>query len=152
MTEHMSLNEFKRRFPEWGGGKLPVQTSDAHRRAQATGAEWERQVHEWATTGGWTWCHFRPMQDKDGGWRTAVSGATGFPDTPFVHLDRKLFVVRELKAGKARPTEMQIFWIKALRAAGVDAGVWHERDAAEIARFLIDPRSTSAPLSDAPGL
>jgi len=60
------------------------------------------------------------------GYRTPIQGNAGFPDLVICGHGR--FLVRELKVGKNVLTAEQAEWIEALRAAGVDAGVWSDAD------------------------
>jgi hypothetical protein len=72
---------------------------------------------------GWRVAHFRAAMTKHG-WRTAVQAdGAGWPDLILV---RERLLVRELKCGKNTLSAEQAAWLEALRAAGVDAGVWTE--------------------------
>lgn len=90
-----------------------------------TERELQQAVIETAHIFGWRCAAFRPAQTQHG-WRTPVQGdGKGWPDLILV---RERMLVRELKCGKNLLTDEQAVWLKALRAAGVDAGVWTEHD------------------------
>lgn len=88
------------------------------------GRAWEEQLLELAALLGWRRAHFRPLQTKDGRWRTPVSGdGAGFPDLVLVRGER--LIVAEAKAGRASTTPEQRAWLDALDAVpGVEAYVW----------------------------
>ncbi len=88
--------------------------------------ELELAVVEVARLLRWRVAHFRAARSGRG-WRTPVAyDAQGWPDLTLVGHGRLL--VRELKVGRGEPTPEQAEWLAALRAAGVDAGVWREAD------------------------
>ncbi len=95
------------------------------------GAEFERQVIQLAHLYSWRVASFRsvPIRRNNGSiyYATPVQAdGKGFPDCVLVR--RGTLMVRELKSGKARLTGEQREWIEALKACGVDAGVWHDDD------------------------
>ncbi len=86
-----------------------------------------RTVLDMARLFGWRAMHIRPAWTKKG-WRSPVQGpgSKGFPD--LVLLKKEKFLVRELKTDKGKLDADQEAWLKELREAGVDAGVWRPRD------------------------
>jgi hypothetical protein len=75
---------------------------------------------------GWRVAHFRPAKTAKG-WRTPVEAdGKGFPDLLLVRGDQ--IKVRELKAGRNKPTADQSEWLAAFTAAGIDAAVWTAAD------------------------
>lgn len=88
--------------------------------------ELQRAVIDVAHIFGWRVAHFRPSQTTKG-WRTAVEAdGKGFPD--LVLLRGEQMLVRELKAGRGKPTQDQVEWMQAFQLAGIDVGVWTEDD------------------------
>ena len=77
--------------------------------------ELEREFQTWVTDAldlhGWLYCHFRPAR-TDHGWRTALSGAPGFPDIVAVKDRRVLFI--ELKSDKGKLSDAQMTWAFSL--------------------------------------
>jgi len=91
-------------------------------KPKITEAQFQRQVLQLAKFTGWRTAHFRPAQNSQGQWRTAVAGdGKGFPDLVLVR-ERVLFV--ELKVGKNRLTPDQVAWRDALQAAGANWHLW----------------------------
>jgi VRR-NUC domain-containing protein len=71
--------------------------------------------------------HFRPVQDVNGRWRTAVAGdGAGFPDLVIVGPGGLL--VRELKSSTGVVEDEQRVWLDMLAAAGADVKVWTDAD------------------------
>lgn len=71
--------------------------------------------------------HFRPVQDVNGRWRTAVAGdGAGFPDLIIVGPGGQL--VRELKSAGGTVEPGQQLWLDAFAAAGCDVKVWTDKD------------------------
>lgn len=66
------------------------------------------------------WIHYHTYTSK----RSPV----GFPDLVLVHPDKRICLVRELKAEKGRFRPMQQEWLDGLASAGIDAGVWRPSD------------------------
>lgn len=98
-----------------------------------TEREFERAVIEALDVFGWRWCHFRPGRTASG-WRTALSGAAGFPDIVAVRGERVLFI--ELKAEGGRLSGPQREWLAELERAGQDVRVWRPDDWDEIKAAL----------------
>ena len=75
---------------------------------------------------GYKVAHFRPARTSRG-WRTPVEAdGKGFPDLLLIKGTQ--IKVRELKAGKNKPSQDQKDWLAAFQSAGIDAGVWTELD------------------------
>ncbi|MCK9513768.1 MAG: VRR-NUC domain-containing protein [Pigmentiphaga sp.] len=101
-------------------------TAIAADRPKVTEAQFQRQVLQLAKLCGWRSAHFRPAQNGQGQWRTAVAGdGKGFPDLVLVR-ETVLFV--ELKVGKNRLTPDQVAWRDALQAAGANWHLWTDDD------------------------
>jgi hypothetical protein len=88
----------------------------ARRRAKAalpriSEREFQAQVCELAGRLGWLRAHFRPARTK-AGWRTAMIGNKGFPDTVLAR--RGVLYFWELKVPPGRPTPEQIVWLEVL--------------------------------------
>lgn len=60
------------------------------------------------------------------GYRTPIQGDIGWPDVVLAGHGR--FLVRELKVGRNVLSAEQAEWLRELRAAGIDAGVWTDSD------------------------
>lgn len=73
---------------------------------------------------GWRRMHPRPARTRDGGWRTAVQGDSGWPDLVLVRAPR--LVIAELKTARGRYEPGQREWLAALEACfdGTDAEVY----------------------------
>jgi VRR-NUC domain len=88
--------------------------------------DFQKTVTDALTLFGWRWCHFRPARTQRG-WRTALSGAPGFPDLVAVRGDRVLFA--ELKAANGKLRDEQQSWLSALGATGaVEVHCWRPSD------------------------
>ena len=75
---------------------------------------------------GWRVAHFRPARTSRG-WRTPVEAdGQGFPDLLLIKGTQ--IKVRELKAGKNKPSPEQKDWLAAFQIASIDAGIWTEED------------------------
>lgn len=86
----------------------------------------QANVLELAGLRGWTRCHFRPARTSHG-WRTALAGDPGFPDTVLAGHGR--LVMAELKREGRYPDAAQARWLDALAgAAGVEVYVWRPSD------------------------
>jgi hypothetical protein len=90
-----------------------------------TEREFQLAITDALTLFGWRWCHFRPARTQRG-WRTALSGAPGFPDVVAVRGDQVLFA--ELKAETGRLSEDQGRWLAELGSAGADVHCWRPSD------------------------
>jgi hypothetical protein len=83
---------------------------------------------------GWRVVHFRPGRTRRG-WATPVQGdGLGFPDLLF--LRAKTCFVAELKRAGGKPTEAQVEWLEAFRAADIAAYLWTPDAWPEIERVL----------------
>jgi hypothetical protein len=89
-----------------------------------TEREFQRAVTDALTLFGWRWCHFRPGRTQRG-WRTALTGAAGFPDLVAVR-DRVLLI--ELKGEAGRLSDEQRRWLADLGSAGADVHCWRPSD------------------------
>lgn len=91
-------------------------------------------VIEAAASGGWLTFHVR-------GWHAGIiQGHVGFPDLVAVHRERGLLVAIETKTATGRVDEAQERWLRALRAAGVDARVVRPDDYDELVDWLLGER------------
>jgi hypothetical protein len=57
-----------------------------------------------------------------------TASETGWPDLALCAPGGGLFKIREIKVGKGTLNLAQARWLRALKAAGLDAGVWTEDD------------------------
>jgi len=129
------MRDLKRRVRE----PAPVKRSDAARQAQRSGSSWEHAVIDLARWSGWRVASFRSVrvQRRDGStyYATPVQAdGEGFPDLVLARDERLLF--RELKVGKAVLSLAQERWLRDLRDAGADVGVWRDTDIDAIVRDL----------------
>lgn len=86
-----------------------------------------RAVLDMARLFGITTAHFRPALSQSGRWHTAVAGdGKGFPDLVLVGAGGILY--RELKTDVGRLRPEQVVWLRQLKAAGADAGMWRPAD------------------------
>lgn len=70
----------------------------------------------------WRWVHSRPARTQSG-WRTALSGAAGFPDFHAVRPPRLLYI--EVKSGAAKLSAEQNTWRQLLlQVPQVEHYVW----------------------------
>lgn len=76
-------------------------------------ADVQRVLTDALSARGWRWVHFRPARTKDG-WRTAFTGATGFPDVIAARDGRMLAL--ECKGSRGRVTPDQALWLGKLGA------------------------------------
>jgi VRR-NUC domain len=93
--------------------------------ATVTEREFQKALTDALSVLCWRWCHFRPAMTRKG-WRTAISGAQGFPDVIAVRGERVIFV--ELKAEKGRLSDAQGQWLAALGLAGQEVHCWRPSD------------------------
>jgi len=95
-------------------------TAKSPGRPKVSEAQFQRQVLQLAKLCGWRTAHFRPAQNSQGQWRTAVAGdGKGFPD---LVLTRETVLFVELKVNGNRLAPDQVAWRDALQAAGAN---WH---------------------------
>jgi VRR-NUC domain len=90
-----------------------------------TERDFQKAVTDALTLFCWRWTHFRPARSSKG-WRTPLSGASGFPDVVAVRNDRVLYL--ELKAEDGRLSAEQAEWLTALALAGADVHCWRPSD------------------------
>lgn len=68
------------------------------------------------------WQHSSDSRKAHSGWPDWVIARRAGTDA------RGAMLVRELKRESTEPTEEQLEWLAALRAAGIDAGLWRPSD------------------------
>lgn len=86
-----------------------------------------KAVLDMARLFGVTSAHFRPALSQSGRWHTAVAGdGKGFPDLVLVGPGGILY--RELKTAVGRLRSDQLVWLRELKRAGADAGLWRPVD------------------------
>lgn len=83
-------------------------------------SEEQLQNHVILTAKALGWIHYHTFSSR----RSPV----GFPDLVLVHPEKKICLVRELKAEKGRFRPMQQEWLAGLESTGIDAGVWRPSD------------------------
>lgn len=88
-----------------------------------TEAAFETWVDDTRRVGGWLATHFRPGRTAKG-WRTQVTGDTGYPDWTLVHPDGRL-IIAELKSDGGRVALEQTVWLDVLANAARGAGTLH---------------------------
>jgi hypothetical protein len=115
----------KSRAPTRAPAQGEVESSTARLGAVASEEDFQKAVTDALTAFGWLWTHFRPGRTAKG-WKTALSGAPGFPDIVAVRRDRVLFI--ELKTEKGRLSEDQERWLSVLGLAGADVHCWRPSD------------------------
>lgn len=109
-------------------------TAAINKTFHITEREFSRQVEDLLNMFGWRWCHFRPARTEQG-WRTALSGTSGFPDYVAVRGTRVLFA--EVKSDNGRLSPEQRDWITALDICpGVETYIWRPRMWADIVEIL----------------
>ena len=81
-----------------------------------TESQFQKTVTDALSVCGWRWTHFRPGRTVRGGWRTPLSGSSGYPDITAVRGDRILWL--ELKTEAGRLTQEQANWCAAIGTAG----------------------------------
>ena len=88
----------------------------------------EQGIADLLTLYRWRWVHSRPARTERG-WRTALSGAAGFPDFHAVRPPRLLYI--ECKTGSAKLNPEQITWRQLLlQVPGVEHYVWGSKELA----------------------
>lgn len=109
-------------------------------------AAFQRNVIDACHLHGWRVAHFRPAQNGNGDWRTAVSGdGVGWPDLFAVNVSKRWAFAAELKAGANRVTDEQREWLVALELCGVPSFEWRPTDWEEIERVLtMGPQTVTA--------
>lgn len=100
-------------------------------RRQQAGKGAEEAFFELARLYRWRLCHFRPLLDGRGRWRTALTGDPGYPDWTLVRGQRLVFV--ELKTNRSTPSMNERDWLRALTEAGAE--VYVVRWPADLARI-----------------
>ena len=124
-----------RKILERQGASPTEKRQVAGRQAQANGASWESVLEGLLDLGGWHWDHARPMQDKDGNWRTPLSGKKGAPDYRAVRGAEMIHF--EAKSQKAVVSPEQQEWIDKMLAAGQRVYVWRPSDFDEVKAVLL---------------
>lgn len=108
-------------------------TKKVRRKLDNPEERFQKEVMRLAKLNGWRSAHFRKSMTKRGNWVTAVAGdGKGFPDLVLV---RERVIVVELKA-TTKPTDDQLLWHEAFRAAGIDVYVWYPSDIDEVIAVL----------------
>lgn len=95
-----------------------------------TEAEFIQQVIELAHWMHWRVAHFRPARTERG-WRTPMSGDTGFPDLVLARRGRVIFA--ELKVGRNKMSSAQIEWAEQI---GGEFYLWYPEQLPEIQEVL----------------
>ena len=93
-----------------------------------TEAAWQADVIRLAKMHHWMVFHPRKMQDRNGEWRTSLSGDAGFPDLVLVSKRRQGVIFAELKSAKGRLDEKQIDWLRTIDYNGAECYVWRPND------------------------
>lgn len=100
-------------------------------------AAFESKILATAKTFGWLRHGERAAYVKSGDRiNTPIKGDAGWVDLVLVHPVAHVAVFRELKVPPNKCTPAQDAWLAALRAAGLDAGVWTPADWPAILRVL----------------
>jgi hypothetical protein len=105
------------------------------------------QVTGLATALGWAWCHWRPLQNRRGFWRTPVEGplGQGWPDLTLLRVRDRRLIFAELKRELEQPTADQAAVLAALGEL-VDGGVWPHAPQLEV--YLWRPSDLRDPIED----
>jgi hypothetical protein len=90
--------------------------------------DFQRDVERFARRNGWKVYHTRDSRKSE----------PGFPDIVMIRSPR--LIVAELKTDTGQPTEEQLEWLEAFRAAGVPAFLWRPSDWSALAQTLGDER------------
>jgi hypothetical protein len=69
------------------------------------------------TAGAWRWHHVRRSD------LALQQGQSGFPDIFALHPERRLVFVAELKGDGGRMGSLQVDWLAAFEACGIEAGI-----------------------------
>lgn len=101
--------------------------------------QFQAAIIELAKWEGWLVYHPLPAQNSRGGWRTAQTGDTGFPDLVLAHPTRGV-IFAELKTAIGKVTPNQWAWIDALEKAGAEVHVWRPTDIQTIRTRLGEPK------------
>lgn len=96
-------------------------------------ADFTRQVIDLAHLTGWHVAHFRPAQTTRG-WRTPMSGDTGYPDITLARDGQVLLAELKAEGGRLRPE--QIGWLTAAHGDDWRDWVWRPRDLDRIRRLM----------------
>lgn len=83
----------------------------AEYRKRITEGEFQETVIGLAKIHGWRVSHFRPAWTEQG-WRTPLSGHTGFPDLALARSSR--VILAELKTQRGKVTQDQQAWADAI--------------------------------------
>lgn len=80
---------------------------------------------------GWSWCHWRPQQNRRGVWSVGIEGplGKGWPDLFMVHPERRRILLIEAKrqlGDDLTPDQVRVHAI--LRAAGIEVAVVRPSD------------------------
>lgn len=104
---------------------------------EASEAQFQQTVQQYATARGWEWMHIQRAINERGRWRTPVSGnlGAGWPDLVLVRDGRLVFV--ELKADRGSVTGFQSHVLQVLGAIPkAEVYVWRPRQWDEIMEVL----------------
>lgn len=98
--------------------------TDVERRERALGEkDFQKLVTDLATTLGWSWAHFRALQNRRGMWQVPVEGplGPGWPDLVLLRVRDRRLVFAELKRELGHATAEQAATLAALEELGRDA-------------------------------
>lgn len=96
-----------------------------------TGAELQHMITDLATILGYSWCHWRALQNKRGFWQVPVEGplGTGWPDLFLGHPIKRLILGIEVKRELGDPvTPDQAAIHDFLRRCGMEVYVFRPSD------------------------
>lgn len=98
-----------------------MMTNPTTKKPTLTEAQLQAAIIEAAERFGWLVHHGRPARVKDG-WRTAITGAPGYPDLTLARRGRVLWL--EVKGPRGRLRPHQAVWGAILGSTGDDDADW----------------------------
>jgi len=126
---------------------VSTRLTDVERRERALSeADFQRQVTDLATALGWSWAHFRALQNRRGMWQVPVEGplGVGWPDLVLLRVRDRRLVFAELKRELGQATASQAATLaglgelsNGLGGSMLEAHLWRPSD-------LREPIETSA--------